>query len=328
MSADSTDARLSVVIPVYNSETTIAPLVRRCTDELVGEFPDLEFVLVNDGSRDGSDAAVRGLLEEDLAARVRYVRLAKNFGEHNAVMCGLGHATGGRAVIIDDDFQNPPEEIAKLVRRLDEGYDVVYSFYEEKHHNWFRNLGSRFNDRVACVMLKKPSGLYLSSFKAVNRFTIDCVTSYAGPFPYLDGLILRSTRSIGTQLCRHDDRAEGRSNYTLRRLVSLWLNMFTSFSIAPLRLATYLGLGTACLGLLLSLYFVVAWSLGGVFASDIPRGWASLIVSVTLFSGIQLFVLGVLGEYVGRIFMTINRQPQWVVRECLHNATDEGDHGN
>lgn len=315
------DLRLSVVIPVYNSEDTIEALVRKCADELRAAHPNLEFVLVNDGSRDGSDGAVRALLADPPPCRVRYLRLARNFGEHNAVVCGLAHCTGDRAVIIDDDFQNPPEEISKLVTRLDEGFDVVYSRYEVKHHHWFRNLGSWFNDRVAVVMLKKPKGLYLSSFKCLNRFAIDCVVGYSGPYPYIDGLILRSTRSIGTQVCRHAERSAGRSNYTLRRLISLWLNMFTSFSVAPLRLATYLGLTMAAIGLLLVVVFTLSWALDGLFVSDVPRGWASLIISVTMFSGIQLFVLGVLGEYVGRLFMTLNGQPQWVVRESV--STDE-----
>ncbi|MEM1156395.1 MAG: glycosyltransferase family 2 protein [Pseudomonadota bacterium] len=308
---------LSVIIPVYNSEGTIASLV--CAAELVlrDHFAGVQFVLVNDGSRDGSHEVILEMLSSELGYAVKYIQLARNFGEHNAVICGLRYADGDVAAIIDDDFQNPPEEIIRLVTRLRGGYDVVYSRYELKRHSLFRNLGSRFNDLVATALLKKPRGLYLSSFKVINRFVIDIVTSYEGPYPYLDGLILRSTRSIGTQLCEHQPRQKGESNYTLRKLVSLWLNMFTSFSVSPLRVASYLGLSMAAVGFFMALFFILSWSVGGVLSSEIPKGWASLIVTLTFFSGIQLLVLGLVGEYVGRVFMTLNRQPQSVVRSVI-----------
>lgn len=306
---------LSVVVPVYNSEGTIGRLVERAVAELTPLYPDLEIVLVNDGSRDRSHEVILGLLAGPCGPHVRYVELTRNFGEHNAVLCGLQHCRGEAAVIVDDDFQNPLEDIPKLVAGLAEGHDVVYSYYGKKQHSWFRNLGSRFNDRVASVLLQKPRGLYLSSFKALNRFTIDSIRDYEGPYPYVDGLILRSTRLIGTRLCSHRPRLEGASNYTFRKLVSLWLNMFTSYSLSPLRIAAYLGLAMSVLGFLLAIFFVVSWSVGGILADELPRGWASLIVTLTFFSGIQLLVLGLMGEYVGRIFMTQNKQPQVVVRQ-------------
>ena len=315
---------LSVVVPVYNSERSIGPLVHRLIEALVDSFPALQVVLVNDGSRDRSHEAILTLLDGQAGKYVTYVQLARNFGEHNAVMTGLRHADGDAAVIIDDDFQNPPSEIIKLVRKLDEGHDVVYSYYHRKRHSWFRNAGSRFNDWVATRLLRKPEGLYLSSFKALNRFTIDIVKGYEGPYPYLDGLILRSTRSIGTELCEHEARRDGQSNYTLRKLISLWLNMFTSFSVSPLRIAAYLGLVMAVVGFLLALFFVTAWATGGLLVKDIPRGWASLIVTITVFAGIQLIVLGLVGEYVGRIFMTQNGQPQAVVRRVRQGDSRGG----
>lgn len=311
---------LSVVIPVYNSANSIGRLVRESCLVLRTHDPDVQFVLVNDGSRDGSHEVVLTLLDSVVGHHVKYIQLARNFGEHNAVMCGLNHADGDVAVIIDDDFQNPPEEIVKLVDRLEDGFDVVYSYYERKRHSLFRNLGSRFNDLVATFLLKKPKRLYLSSFKALNRFVIDTVTSYNGPYPYIDGLVLRSTSSIGTQLCAHEPRRDGESSYTLRKLVSLWLNMFTSFSVSPLRAAAYLGLVMSGIGFLMALFFIVSWSVGGVLSTDIPKGWASLIVTLTLFSGIQLLVLGLIGEYLGRVFMTQNRQPQFVVRRVFSKA--------
>ena len=317
--------RLSVVIPVYNSEDTLGGVVDEVVQSLASRFESLEIVLVNDGSRDGSHAAARDCCRRH-PGRVKYLRLARNFGEHNAVLCGLRHATGDCAAIIDDDFQNPPEEILALVERLAEGYDVVYSFYEKKHHSWFRNLGSRFNDRMATWLLKKPRGLYLSSFKVLSAFLVETVTSYDGPYPYLDGLILRGTNNIGRQMCRHAPRQEGRSGYTLPKLVALWLNMFTGHSVVPLRVATLLGFVFSCAALLMTVLFVVSWTVGGIFAQrDIPPGWASLIVSVTFFSGVQLCVLGLLGEYLGRTFLTQNRVPQSVVREIFPSPPDEAE---
>jgi undecaprenyl-phosphate 4-deoxy-4-formamido-L-arabinose transferase len=316
---------LSVVIPVYNSEETIGPLVDQVVEHLSSRFERLEVVLVNDGSQDASDArAIEAQARHP--AIVKYVRLARNFGEHNAVMCGLHQVTCDAAVIIDDDFQNPPEEIIKLVEKLGEGHDVVYSYYAHKQHHWFRNLGSRFNDRVASALLKKPRGLYLSSFKAMNRFLVKTIIGYSGPYPYIDGLILRATRSIGRQLCEHSSREVGHSNYSLRMLVRLWLNMCTSSSLLPLRLASIMGFAASFTGVALAVFFVFSYFQGGVlFQREVPPGWASLIVAVTLFSGVQLTVLGMIGEYLGRLFLTQNLTPQFVVRRKYGDFSEPTD---
>lgn len=313
---------LSVVIPVYNSEATIFELVETILESLGGAFRELEIVLVNDGSGDRSHERILEAIRRH-PGKIRYYRLARNFGEHNAVMCGLRMSTKEAAVIIDDDFQNPPGEIVKLCGKLAEGYDVVYSYYEKKQHHFLRNLGSRFNDAVASMALNKPRDLYLSSFKAMNRFLIDEIARYEGPYPYIDALVLQSTASIGRQKCEHAARREGRSNYTARRLVRLWLNMLTGYSLLPLRLATMLGFVNSIVGLAMAMFFVLSWALGGIFIKrPVPPGWASTIVSVTLLSGIQLLVLGIIGEYLGRLFVTQNNSPQVVIRERIE-PTDE-----
>jgi undecaprenyl-phosphate 4-deoxy-4-formamido-L-arabinose transferase len=229
-------------------------------------------------------------------------------------MAGLCHASGDCAVIIDDDFQNPPEEVGALVDKLAEGYDVVFSRYESKQHSVLRNFGSRVNNAAATVLLRKDRDLYLSSFKAINRFVIDEITRYQGPYPYVDGLILRVTRNIATQPVRHEPRAQGRSNYTTARLLRLWLNMFTNFSILPLRVASVAGLVFSLSGLLLAVFFVVE----RLARPDIPAGWASLAVIVLVVSGIQLFALGMIGEYLGRLFLKDNGSPMFVVRETVN----------
>jgi undecaprenyl-phosphate 4-deoxy-4-formamido-L-arabinose transferase len=306
---------LSVVIPLYNSAATIAALVDTVVGELNDMFQGLEIVLVNDGSKDDTHRCAL-LTVDKYPGIVKYYRLSRNFGEHNAVMCGLNQSTGDYVCIIDDDFQTPPREIHKLVTKLDEGHEVVYSYYAKKQHSLFRNLSSAFNNWVATLLFGKPKDLYLSSFKLMNRFLVDVVTRYKGPFPYIDSLILRSTDSIGTQLCEHEKRAVARSNYTIGKLFKLWLNMVTSISILPLKIASILGLVMTCIGLLLAVFFTLSWTLGGVFIhSSVPKGWASLIVTVVLFTGLQFAILGMLGEYLGRLYLTQNRSPQYLIRE-------------
>ena len=306
---------LSLIIPVYNSEQTIGALMDELASLLAPHFKSLEAVLVNDGSTDGSH-------HEILAAQkrhpgiIKYISLSRNFGEHNAVMCALNYAKGDCIAILDDDFQNPPSEIMLLVKTLREGYDVVYSYYSGKQHSWLRNLESKINDLFATWLLKKPAGLYLSSFKVLNRFLAQAVIEYQGPYPYLDGIILRSTSKIGRCLCQHSKREKGKSNYTFTRLLRLWMNMFTGFSIVPLRMATLIGISMSLVSLLMAIYFITAHFTGPlIIKQTVPPGWASTIVCITFFAGLQLCVLGIIGEYLGRLFLTANQLPQYIIRE-------------
>lgn len=300
--------KLSVVVPVYRGAETVTELVERLGDELRPSY-DFEIVLVEDCSPDNSRDVMRGLAAK--YSWVVCVHLSRNFGEHNAVLCGLHYAQGDFVVIMDDDLQNPPSEVRRMVAEIEAGYDVVYSRYERKQHHWFRNFGSKLNDRVANVMLNKPKNLYLSSFKALSRFVVDELVKFDGPFPYIDGLILRTTRNIKVVTVEHQARPVGTSGYTLTKLVKLWVNMFTSFSILPLRVATVLGLVVAGLGVVLSVVFAVE----RVRHPELPLGWASLVISVMLLAGVQLFALGMLGEYLGRLFLKVGGEPQFVVRE-------------
>lgn len=303
--------RLSIVIPVYRGETTIGRLVSALVDCLADRC-HLEIVLVNDGSPDNSAGICRAIAET--FPFVKFLNLSRNFSEHNAVMAGLNHAAGDYVVIMDDDFQNPPGEVMKLVDEIQKGYDVVFSCYASKKHHVLRNLGSRINDWFAVILLDKPRDLYLSSFKVLSRFVVDELIKYDGPYPYIDGLVLRFTRNYSQVLVAHDPRREGRSGYTLRKLISLYLNMFTNFSILPLRLASYAGLATSALGLVLAVYFIIE----RFYNPQLPAGWASMIVSLFIISGIQLFSLGMIGEYLGRLFLKDNGRPQFVVREKVN----------
>ncbi len=302
---------LSIVIPVYNGDKTISRLVDELISNLKGHYK-LEIILVNDNSSDKSEAVCISLYDK-YRGIVRFYSLSKNVGEHSAVMAGLNHVTGDYAVIMDDDFQNPISEVSKLVKTaVSNEYDVVYSYYEKKQHSSFRNLGSWFNNKAANLMLKKPKGLYLSSFKVLNRFLVNEIIKYKAPFPYIDGIILQVTDKIGKVKVEHSARHEGESGYTLKKLISLWLNMFTNFSILPLRISIILGLIFASVGLGMGVYSVIE----KLLSPDLPVGFPSLLVSISIFGGIQLIMLGMVGEYIGRIFLSINKKPQYTIRKA------------
>jgi undecaprenyl-phosphate 4-deoxy-4-formamido-L-arabinose transferase len=299
---------LSIVIPVYNGASSIGELVAALSGlDVPGGH---EIVLVNDCSPDTSLAVCRELVAR-ATVPMTLVNLSRNFGEHNAVMAGLREARGGHVITMDDDLQNPPGEVLRLLEHAQQsGKEVVYTYYASKEHAVWRNLGSRFTNRVADWLLDKPKGLYLSSFRCMSAFVVEQVTRYDGPFPYIDGLVLQVTQNLGRLEVEHLPRAQGRSNYPLRRLVRLWLNMFVNFSVMPLRLSTFTGFGLAILGLV-----GFAWVVLEALFSETPPGWASLTAAVLLLSGVQLMILGLFGEYLGRLYLSLNRKPQAIVRE-------------
>lgn len=304
---------LSFVIPLYFSAQTIRPLVKAIEELSVPGGH--EIVLVNDGSRDATEAICRQLVTE-ARIPIAFINHARNFGEHNAVLTGWRHARGAYVVNLDDDGQNPPAEALRLwehARR--ESLDVVYGHYSTKQHAAWRNIGSWFTNRVTDWVLDKPRGFYLSSFRCVSFFAAKLVSQNAGPFPYIDGLILQVTQRIGSIEVQHASRASGESGYTLRRLMRLWLSTFINFSVLPLRIATVLGMLLGIAGLC-GIGFVIYWRVTG---QGPAFGWGSLMAALLLFSGVQLVLLGIIGEYLGRMFLTVNQRPQAVVREVLRS---------
>lgn len=303
---------LSVVIPVFNAEATIEAVAQGLI-KAFGPHGLLQIVLVNDGSKDKTHQVCLRLSEK-LPECISYIRLAKNFGEHNAVMAGLRRARGAYIVIMDDDMQNLPEDAIRLFRQAKEnGFDIVYSVYPQKQHNLARNLGSRFNGWVANLLIDKPQQLYLSSFKALSSWLVEEIIKYKGPYPYIDGLALRCTRNIGMIEVSHQPRSQGQSGYNLKKLIGLWLNMFVNFSILPLRASTCLGFASVLLAMLIIAGMIVEKISGG----NAPPGFAYLVVITMTFAGAQLLMLGVLGEYLGRLYLASNETPQYVVRESF-----------
>jgi undecaprenyl-phosphate 4-deoxy-4-formamido-L-arabinose transferase len=307
---------LSFVIPVYNGSATIASVVRRIHEA----YSDLDFevVLVNDGSLDDSEKTCVELVNS-YPETVVFLHLARNFGEHNAVLAGLNHSRGEYLAVLDDDGQNPPEDVRRMYDAIKaRNCDVIFGRYRLKHHSWFRNVGSKFNDRVANVLLKKPPDLYLSSFKVMNRFLANQIIQYKGSFPYIDGLILRVTRNVGQVDVEHRDRKDAGSNYTLTKLFFLWLNMFLNFSIVPLRFAAVLGFATSVTALLLMA--------GVVFDKlyinpGVTIGLPTIMLLIVFFAGVQLVILGTIGEYLGRMFLDYSRNPQFVIRYMVKKGS-------
>ena len=298
--------KLSICIPVYNGADTIGQLVDKLQETFAGR--DFEIVMANDGSRDNSSEVCQSIVKK--YNNVHFVDLRRNYGEHNAVMCTLNYCTGDYAAIIDDDLQNPPEEILKLVEEAEKGYDVVYAKYHKKKHSLFRNLGSKVNDILATWLIEKPKDLYLCSFKLINRALINEIIKYKGPFPYIDGLILRATNSYSSVFVEHKSREAGKSNYTLGKLIHLCLSMFVNFSIKPMRFMMGLGATVIILSVATAIYFII----DKILQPDIASGWTSLVAIILFFGGLQTLFLGLIGEYIGKNYLDQNGTPQFTVK--------------
>lgn len=299
---------LTLVIPLYRSEDCAPRLVEELA-KISGELSH-EIIFVNDGSPDNVSAVIQREMKR-LRVPARLIEHNRNFGEHNAVMTGYRHARGRYVLNLDDDLQNPIEEGLRLYRHACErDLDAVYSYYACKKHSLFRNFGSWFNSRLADFVVDKPKGFYLSSFRVVRGHVAHAIGNYQGPYPYIDGLLFQLTQRVGSLEVRHEDRYAGESNYNMRRLVRLWLNMVTSFSVMPLRIATVAGFLIGAVGFIGALGVLFEYFMHGI----VVQGWASLMLAIIFFSGVQLIFLGLLGEYLGRIFLTVARKPQSFVR--------------
>lgn len=304
---------ISYVIPCYKSEQTLGGVVEeiRTAMSKLTEYA-YEIILVNDGSPDGTFSVIKKLCEED--SKIKGINFARNFGQHAALMAGFRHANGEIIVCLDDDGQTPADEVGKLLAGIENGADVVYAKYAHKQHSWFRNFGSHINELMTRVMLGKPKELYLSSYFAARRFVIEDVVRYENAYPYVIGLVLRTTKNIVNVEVTHREREIGTSGYTLGKLLNLWINGFTAFSVKPLRMATMVGACIAIFGFLYTIYTVIKKFVNPA----VPLGFSTLISAIMIIGGMLMLMLGMVGEYIGRIYVCMNRSPQYVIREIIN----------
>ena len=303
---------VSFVIPCYRSEQTIGGVVEEINSTMA-DLPQYtyEIILVNDASPDNTFETIRDLCQKQ--SNICGINLAKNFGQHAALMAGFHYVHGEIVVCLDDDGQTPANEVGKLLNGIEEGADVVYARYATKQHSAFRNFGSKVNELMTRVMLGKPKELYISSYFAAKRFVVEEMTRYQNPYPYVIGLVLRSTKKIINVEVTHREREVGTSGYTIGKLLNLWFNGFTAFSVKPLRLATVMGIASACVGFLYGIYTIIKKFVN----PDVVIGFSALMAAIVFFGGLILLMLGIIGEYIGRIYISLNNSPQFVIRESI-----------
>lgn len=302
--------KVSFVIPCYRSEKTLEGVITEIKDTMGkdGRY-NYEVILVNDSSPDNTWETIQRICEEN--ENVTGINLSKNFGQHAALMAGMRETDGDFVVCLDDDGQTPANEVGKLLDALEDGSDAVYARYGNKKHSLFRNFGSWVNDLMTRIMLGKPKELFISSYFGVKRFVVDDMLRYQNSYPYVIGLVLRATKKIVNVDVNHREREEGRSGYTLKKLLSLWFNGFTAFSVTPLRIATVLGGGCALIGFAYGIYIVIR----RIIDPNMVLGFSSLMCAILFVGGMLMIMLGLVGEYIGRIYISLNNSPQYVIRE-------------
>lgn len=303
---------ISFVIPCYRSAQSIGSVV----EEIEAAMKELhayrhEIILVNDASPDDTFDVIRTLCGAH--RHICGVNLARNFGQHAALMAGFTYVRGDIVICLDDDGQTPAKEAGKLLAGIEAGSDVVYAKYVHKQHSGFRNFGSKINELMTRVMLGKPKELYISSYFAAKRFVIEEMLRYQNPYPYVIGLVLRTTKKITNVEVTHRERQIGTSGYTMGKLLGLWFNGFTAFSVKPLRIATVAGVLSACVGFAYGIYTIIK----KLLIPNVVVGFSALMAALVFFCGLILLMLGIIGEYLGRIYISLNNSPQYVIRECV-----------
>ncbi len=305
--------KISFVIPCYNSTHTIAAVVKeiqQVMEEKMNQY-DYEIILVNDGSPDGTTYnAILDLVEKE--KYIKGINLSRNFGQPSAVMAALNRVTGDYVVCGDDDGQTPFLELPKLFEKIQEGYDLVEAKYAVREkRSLFRKFGTLVNESMATWLITKPKGLELTTYWVIRRFVADEMIAYPNPYPYLGGLMLRTTQNACNVEVTHRERLSGSSGYSLKKMIELWLNGFTSFSVKPLRVMSWIGILVAMIGFLYGFVIIVEKILG----YNIQAGYSSLMAVMLFMFGVIFFFMGLLGEYVGRIYISLNRAPQFVVKD-------------
>lgn len=311
--------KISFVIPCYNSEKYINNTVddlKSVIEKSLIEY-DSEIILINDGSKDNTFKEIQEIATKN--KNIIAIDFTRNFGQHSAIMAGLNKCKGDIVICLDDDGQTPPEEVTKLINALDEDTDVVYAKYEEKKHSAFRNFGSSVNSMMAHALLNKPKDLYISSFFAMKSYIKDEIITYQNPYPYMEGLVLRATNRIKNVVVNHKEREVGKSQYTFKKLFGLWINGFTNFSVKPLRIAIFF----SALFIIIAAIATIILIINKIINPAVPMGWTSMIILLLIIGAVITFILGLIGEYVGRIYISINNNPQYVIRKVVKNGKED-----
>lgn len=312
--------KVSFVIPCYNSSKTIGKVIDEIKDTMKQLVKyEYEIILVNDCSPDNTFEVIEELCKEN--KNICGINLSKNFGQHGALMAGFHQVTGDILVCLDDDGQTPANEVGKLLEKIEAGDDVVYASYAHKKHSLFRNFGSYVNELMAQFLLGKPKELYVSSYFATRRFVVKEMLKYENAYPYVIGLVLRTTKKISNVPVNHREREVGQSGYTLAKLLGLWFNGFTAFSTKPLRIATIGGTAFAIIGFLYGIYTVIKKFVNPA----VPIGFSSMMSALMFIGGVMMLMLGLIGEYIGRMYICMNNAPQFVVRDIIEITEDEGN---
>ena len=301
------------MIPCYNSTHTIGSVVQEIKEvmQTVLVRYDYEIVLVNDGSPDGTTyGAIMDIVKSE--DNIKGINLARNFGQPSAVMAALNHTTGDYVVCGDDDGQTPFNELPKLMEKIEEGYDLVEAKYAVREkRSLFRRLGTLANEGMATWLIAKPKGLELTTYWVTRRFVVDQMIAYPNSYPYLGGLMLRATQTACNVNVTHRERLSGKSGYNLKKMIELWLNGFTSFSVKPLRIMSVIGIIVAILGIFYGLFVIIS----KLVDPSINAGYSSIMAIMLFMFGVLFFFMGIIGEYVGRIYISLNKAPQFVVRQ-------------
>ena len=311
---------ISFVIPCYRSSQTLPGVIQEIKDTMKTlKNYEYEIVLVNDSSPDDTFCVITGLCREN--DNITGINLARNFGQHAALMAGFHYVKGDVVVCLDDDGQTPACEVGRLLAGIEEGADVVYAKYNHKHHSGFRNFGSHVNEVMTRIMLGKPKDLYVSSYFAAKRFVVDEMIRYEYAYPSVIGLVLRTTKNIVNVEIDHRDRQAGESGYTLKKLLGLWFNGFTAFSVKPLRVATVTGTICALCGFAYGIYTIIKKIF--IQPPDLVIGFSALMSVIVFMGGMLMLMLGLVGEYMGRMYVSMNNSPQYVIREIVGNGKEE-----
>lgn len=302
---------LSIVIPVYNSADNLKELLAQVIDSL--QKYQYEVIFINDHSKDKSWEIIKELCF--LNNNIVGINLRKNFGQDNAIMAGLSKVQGNYVIIMDDDLQHSPYDIPALYNKCNEGFDVCYGNFVQKKHALWKKFGSYINGCIAEILINKPKNIYLSPFMIISREVIEKITQYDGPYPYIQGLLFNITTNITQINVNHYKRYKGKSNFNFIRSFSLFLNLVTNFSIIPLRFSTFIGIVSSIIGFSMVPYYFIRYFQGNYKF----QGWTSLIVLLLIFGGLILFSLGIIGEYLGRIYLKINHKPQYIIKELINS---------